>query len=67
MHANPGDVLVVEGSNTERHARRATILEVRSRDGSPPYYVRWQDTGHEGLTYPGPDAHVAPAPPNAES
>lgn len=62
MQAKPGDVLIVEGSNAERHARRATILEVRTADGSPPYYVRWQD-GHEGLTYPGPDAHVAPGEP----
>jgi Domain of unknown function (DUF1918) len=59
MRAQPGDYLVVEGSTTEHHARRATILEVRSSDGSPPYLVRWED-GHEGLTFPGPDAHIAP-------
>jgi hypothetical protein len=33
------------------------VIEVRGRDGGPPYVVRWSD-GHEGLTYPGPDAHV---------
>lgn len=60
MRAKPGDVLVIEGRTTEQHARRATILEVRSDDGTPPYYVRWED-GHEGLTFPGPDAHIAPA------
>ena len=60
MQAKPGDVLIVEGHNAEQHAHRATILEVRTPDGSPPYYVRWQD-GHEGLTYPGPDAHIAPS------
>jgi hypothetical protein len=60
MHAKPGDVLIVEASTTERHARHATTLEVRSPDGSPPYYVRWEDDGHEGLTYPGPDSHIAP-------
>jgi hypothetical protein len=61
MHAKPGDVLIVEASTAERAARRATVLEVRSSDGSPPYYVRWEDDGHEGLTFPGPDAHIAPA------
>ena len=35
------------------------VLEVRGADGAPPYVVRWSD-GHEGLTYPGPDAHVIP-------
>lgn len=61
MRAKPGDVLVIEGRTTERHARRGTILEVRSPDGAPPYYVRWEDDGHEALTFPGPDAHVMPA------
>jgi hypothetical protein len=35
------------------------VVEVRGADGAPPYVVRWSD-GHEGLTYPGPDAHVIP-------
>lgn len=59
MHATAGDVLVIKGRTTDRPERRATILEVRSQDGSPPYYVKWAD-GTEGLTYPGPDAHVTP-------
>ncbi|HZC69396.1 MAG TPA: DUF1918 domain-containing protein [Jatrophihabitans sp.] len=63
MRANPGDVLVVEGQVVGQHARQGTILEVRSPDGSPPYLVRWED-GHEALTFPGPDAHVAPAEQN---
>lgn len=62
MQAHPGDVLIVEGQVVGQHARRATILEVRSEDGSPPYLVRWDD-GHEGLTFPGPDAHIAPGEP----
>jgi hypothetical protein len=58
MHAKPGDVLIVESQTVDQQQRQATILEVRSPDGSPPYFVRWRD-GHEGLIYPGPDAHVA--------
>jgi len=60
MRAQPGDVLIVEGQIVGQHARRATILEVRTADGSPPYWVRWED-GHEALTYPGPDAHIEAA------
>jgi hypothetical protein len=33
------------------------VLEVRGADGEPPYLVRWAD-GHEGLMFPGADAHV---------
>jgi hypothetical protein len=58
MHAKPGDVLIVEGQKAEVHQRHATVLEVHSPDGSPPYLVRWED-GHEGLVYPGPDARIA--------
>ena len=66
MRAHPGDVLIVEGQIVGQHARRATILEVRSPDGSPPYLVRWED-GHEALTYPGPDAHIAPGQPGGST
>jgi hypothetical protein len=60
MHANTGDVLIVNGNAVGHGERRGTILEVRSPDGGPPYRVRWHD-GHEGLAFPGPDAHVEPA------
>jgi hypothetical protein len=62
MHAQPGDILVVESNIVGQSARHGTILEVHSPDGDPPFRVRWDD-GHEGLTYPGPDAHLAPATP----
>jgi hypothetical protein len=58
MQAQIGDVLIIEANTVGTPARRGTILEVRSSDGSPPYLVRWED-GHEGLTFPGPDAHVS--------
>jgi hypothetical protein len=31
---------------------------VRHEDGSPPYVVRWSNTGQEGLIFPGPDAYI---------
>jgi hypothetical protein len=60
MHANVGDRLLVEGHTVGEPRREGEVIEVRGDDGGPPYVVRWSD-GHEGLVYPGPDAHVAPA------
>lgn len=59
MQANVGDYLLVESNSAEQHRREGEIIEVHGDDGSPPYLVRWSD-GHEGLTFPGPDAHVRP-------
>ncbi|HEY5845838.1 MAG TPA: DUF1918 domain-containing protein [Microlunatus sp.] len=59
MHATKGDHLIVEGKKIGTQSREGEIVEVRGQNGAPPYVVRWTD-GHEGLTYPGPDAHVLP-------
>ena len=58
MHAQVGDRLVVEGRNDTTPKHEGEVVEVRGEDGGPPYLVRWHD-GHEGLVYPGPDAHIA--------
>jgi hypothetical protein len=58
MFANVGDRLVIHGHHVGDAERDAEILEVRHEDGSPPYVVRWSDTGTEGLVFPGPDAFV---------
>ena len=57
MRATVGDHLVVESNKVDSPRREGEIVEVRGDDGAPPYVVRWSD-GHEGLTFPGPDAHV---------
>jgi len=57
MRAQVGDRLVVEGRSDTTPKREGEVIEVRGEDGGPPYLVRWHD-GHEGLCYPGPDAHV---------
>ena len=59
MQAKIGDRLVVESNRDASHRREGEILEVRGENGGPPYVVRWSD-GHEGVTFPGPDAFVAP-------
>lgn len=59
MKAQVGDQMVVEGRTDSQHRRQGEVVEVRGDDGAPPYVVRWED-GHEGLMFPGPDAHVVP-------
>ena len=39
-----------------RWAKKGEVLEVLDRGGVEHYHVRWDD-GHEGLFYPGSDAH----------
>ncbi len=58
MNAAPGDRLVVKGHHVGEPDRDCKILEVRGREGGPPYFVRWDDDGHEGLFFPGSDASV---------
>jgi hypothetical protein len=60
MQASVGDRLVVDSSKIETPRREGEVIEVHGQDGAPPYVVRWSD-GHEGLTFPGPDAHIVPA------
>lgn len=58
LDAKPGDRLVVHGHRQGEPERDGEILEVRGPDGSPPFRVRWSDSGHEAIFYPGSDAHV---------
>lgn len=58
MYAAVGDRLIVPGRHVGEPMRDAEVLEVRHADGGPPYLVRWSDTGHVGLVFPGPEAHV---------
>ncbi|HEY4992524.1 MAG TPA: DUF1918 domain-containing protein [Nakamurella sp.] len=61
MRAKKGDWLVVEGAVVDRPGRRGVVLDVEGPDGAPPFLVRWDDNGHEGLVFPGPDAHIVAA------
>jgi hypothetical protein len=62
MRASVGDRLVVESRTVDAPRREGEVVEVHGQDGAPPYLVKWSD-GHEGLTFPGPDAHVVPQQP----
>lgn len=65
MHARVGDWLIVKVRGDGRE-RRAAIIGVGS-GGRPPYSVRWMDTGHEGLVFPGPTDRVVSASAMAEA
>lgn len=65
MKAHVGDRLVVAGPHVGAGDRVGVITEVSHADGTPPYRVRWLGDGHEGLIYPGPDAHIEPPAPAA--
>jgi Domain of unknown function (DUF1918) len=58
LTAKPGDRLVVRAHHIREPERDAQILEVLGPNGTPPYRVRWTETGREGLLFPGPDAFV---------
>ena len=58
MRAQVGDRIVVHSSHVDGHVRDGEVLEVRGEDGEPPLLVRWSDTGHESLFFPGPDATI---------
>ena len=59
MKAKVGDRIVIRGHRVGEHQRDCEVLEVHGEDGGPPYLVRWGDSGHEALFFPGPDAFVA--------
>jgi hypothetical protein len=58
MHAHVGDRIIVHSAHVDEPNRDGEVLEVRGADGAPPYLVRWSDSGHEGLYFPGPDTVI---------
>ena len=57
MKTRVGDEIVVDGPHQGDLAKKGEVLEVRDAGGVEHYRVRWDD-GHEGLFYPGSDAHT---------
>ncbi|WP_262387030.1 DUF1918 domain-containing protein [Streptomyces sp. TRM49041] len=58
MHAVLGDQILVDGPVVGVPRRDGEVVGLRHADGTPPYDVRWSDTGRVSLFFPGPDAHV---------
>jgi hypothetical protein len=61
MKAHVGDRIIVHSTHVGEPNRDGEVLEVRGADGSPPFVVRWSDSGHEGLYFPSSDAVVKDA------
>ena len=58
MYAQAGDQIRVRGHHIDEPDRRGQIVDVRGPDGTPPYVVRWDDSDHEVLFFPGSDAVI---------
>ncbi len=58
MHATIGDHIMIKGHRIGQPDRDCEVLEVHGTDDGPPYLVRWGDSGHETLFFPGSDATV---------
>lgn len=58
MNAQVGDWIVIESGHVGGARREGQVVELRHPDGSPPYLVRWLDTGETTMAFPGPDARV---------
>lgn len=58
VKAQIGDKIVIRGHHVGDADHSGQVIAVRGPDGEPPYEVRWDDDGHEGLVFPGPDAVV---------
>ena len=57
MRAEVGDRIVIRSHRIGESIRDAEVLAT-GPDGEPPFQVRWGDTGHEALFFPGSDAFV---------
>ena len=58
MKATPGDRIIIKGHHVGEPDRDGEVIEVRGADGESPFVVRWADSGHETLFFPGADAVV---------
>jgi hypothetical protein len=57
MRAFLGDKVFVD-SGRAGHERSGRIVELRHLDGTPPYVVRWDDTGAEEVHFPRGDGRI---------
>lgn len=58
MKASVGDRIVVASRRVDGHVRDGEVVELRHPDGTPPFVVRWSDTGQTSVFYPGVETRV---------
>jgi hypothetical protein len=54
MYAEVGDRLIVSGDPD----RVGLIIALPHADGTPPYVIKWQATGHIAMVSPGPFGRI---------
>ena len=63
MRAAVGDRIVTASGVVGGAVRDGVVTECPHGDGSPPYRVKWSDTGEETLVFPGSDTFIDPDTP----
>ncbi|MEV0189609.1 DUF1918 domain-containing protein [Kitasatospora purpeofusca] len=58
IRATVGDRIIVRGTRPGAARRDGEIVGLHHSDGSPPYDVRWSDTGRVTEYLPGPDTQI---------
>ncbi|HEY5187360.1 MAG TPA: DUF1918 domain-containing protein [Actinomycetes bacterium] len=61
MQAQVGDKIHVPSRTVGTHERCGRIVEVRGRNGEPPYVVRWDNEDGDRLFIPSGGVVVEPA------
>ncbi|HEV2642792.1 MAG TPA: DUF1918 domain-containing protein [Candidatus Elarobacter sp.] len=56
MVTKVGDEIIVDGRHIDDPSKKGEVLDVLHTGGVEHYLIRWDD-GHEGIFYPGADAH----------
>lgn len=62
MKAAVGDRVFI-ASVRAGHEHMGRVVALRHADGTPPYVVRWDDTGAEAVLFPRDDCRIEPAAP----
>ena len=60
MQAHVGDQIRIRAHHVDEPDRYGEVIEVRGSNGEPPFVVRWDDSDHEVLFFPGVDAVIEP-------
>jgi hypothetical protein len=69
MKAAIGDQIIVDGTRGGSDRLDGEVIGLHHPDGTPPFDVRWSDSGSVSVFFPGPDTrvlhfgHAAPGEP----
>ncbi|WP_431682627.1 DUF1918 domain-containing protein [Kitasatospora sp. KL5] len=58
MKADIGDRVIVNATRPGAARRDGEIVALHHPDGSPPWDVRWSETGRVSMFFPGPDTRL---------